>query len=176
MLAIEAVHARIDDSFVLYVPDLSLMVAGDISYKDMHQWLAESPTEDTRNSSIAAHETIAVLKPAIVLSSHKQRGVVDDVHDVFATIAPFAGLARSKRGRSMNKSCTRGRANATLVAFILHSLDCLRVELLEQETRYSIAIMIMERSDVLRFGQSIRNPNYFAGWGPADHQQRRLHV
>lgn len=107
VLAIGAGHARIDDSIGLYVPDSSLMVAGDISYKDMHQWLAESPTENTRNSSIAALETIAVLKPATVLSSHKQRGVVDDVHNVIATIAPFAGLARSKRGRSMQKSCTR---------------------------------------------------------------------
>lgn len=38
------------------------------------------------------------------------------------------------------------------------------MELLEQDTCYSIAVMMKERSDVLRSGQSIRNPSYFAGW------------
>ena len=107
MLALEAGHTRIDDSTVLYVPDLSLVVAGDVSYNDMHQWLAESPTEETRNSWIAALERIAVLKPATVISSHKRLGVVDGVNNVLPTIASFARLARSKRGRRMQKSCVR---------------------------------------------------------------------
>ena len=87
MLAIEAGHSDCDDSTFLYVPDLSLVVAGDICYNDMHQWLAESPTEEARSSWIAALERITSLKPAIVIAGHKRPGAVDGINNVYATIA-----------------------------------------------------------------------------------------
>ena len=86
IVAVEAGHSDSDDSSFLYVPGLSLVVAGDVSYNDMHQWLAESPTQESRDSWIAALEKIAALKPATVIAGHKRPGAVDGINNVYATI------------------------------------------------------------------------------------------
>ena len=96
LLAIETGHCDTDDSSFLYVPDLSLVVAGDVCYNDMHQWLAESPTEESRNSWIAALESIASLKPATVIAGHKRPGAVDGINNVFATIAYIRAFGEIK--------------------------------------------------------------------------------
>ena len=101
MVAVEAGHGYTDDSTFLYVPDLSLVVAGDICYNDMHQWLAESPTEELRNSWIAALEKIAALKPATVVAGHKRPGAVDGINNVYATIAYIRAFGEIK-GKSKN--------------------------------------------------------------------------
>ncbi len=87
MLVVEARDCDTDDSIFLYVPDLSLVVAGDVCYNGMHQWLAESPTEESRNSWIAALEKIAALKPATIIAGHKKPGAVDGINNVYATMA-----------------------------------------------------------------------------------------
>ena len=96
ILAVEAGHSDADDSSFLYVPDLSLVVAGDICYNDMHQWLRDSPTEESRNSWIAALEKIAALKPATVIASHKRPGAVDGINNVYATIAYIRAFGEIK--------------------------------------------------------------------------------
>ena len=96
ILAVEGGHGDTDDSSFLYVPDLSLVVAGDICYNDVHQWLGESPTEDSRNSWIAALEMIASLKPATVIAGHKRPGAVDGINNVFATIAYIRAFGEIK--------------------------------------------------------------------------------
>ena len=96
MLAIEAGHSDADDSSFLYVPDLSLVVAGDICYNDMHQWLRDSPTEELRNAWIAALEKIASLKPATVIASHKRPGAVDGINNVYATMAYIRAFGEIK--------------------------------------------------------------------------------
>ena len=101
ILAVEAGHSDADDSSFLYVPDLSLVVAGDICYNDMHQWLRHSPTEELRNSWIAALEKIAALKPATVIASHKRPGAVDGVNNVYATMAYIRAFGEIK-GKSKN--------------------------------------------------------------------------
>lgn len=107
MLAIEAGHCDTDDSTFLYVPDLSLVVAGDVCYNDMHQWLAESPTEESRNAWIAALEKIATLKPATVIAGHKRPGAVDGINNVYATIAYIRAFgeikAKSKNAEELYK-------------------------------------------------------------------------
>ena len=96
MLAIEAGHSDADDSSFLYVPDLSLVVAGDICYNDMHQWLRDSPTEGLRESWIAALEKIASLKPATVIAGHKRPGAVDGINNVYATIVYIRAFGEIK--------------------------------------------------------------------------------
>ena len=101
ILAVEAGHSDADDSSFLYVPDLSLVVAGDICYNDMHQWLRDSPTEELRNSWIAALEKIAALKPATVIAGHKRPGAVDGINNVYATMAYIRAFGEIK-ARSKN--------------------------------------------------------------------------
>ena len=101
ILAVEAGHSDADDSSFLYVPDLSLVVAGDICYNDMHQWLRHSPTEELRDSWIAALEKIAALKPATVVAGHKRPGAVDGINNVYATMAYIRAFGEIK-ARSKN--------------------------------------------------------------------------
>ena len=48
MVAIEAAHALIDDSTVLYVPDLSIVVVEDVSRSDIHLASIEPGGENAR--------------------------------------------------------------------------------------------------------------------------------
>ena len=96
MLVVEAGHCDSDDSSFLYVPDLSLVVAGDVCYNDMHQWLAESPTQESRDSWIAGLEKIASLKPGTVIASHKRPGAVDGINNVYATITYIRAFGEIK--------------------------------------------------------------------------------
>src|SRR6202000_3050704 len=45
IIAVNVGHTDTDDTTVLHVPDLGLVVAGDAVYNDVHQYLAESDTQ-----------------------------------------------------------------------------------------------------------------------------------
>jgi glyoxylase-like metal-dependent hydrolase (beta-lactamase superfamily II) len=64
-------------STVLWVPDLRLVVAGDVAYNDTHQYMAETTT-DSRQQWIAAVESLKQLDPAIVIAGHKNPDRPDD--------------------------------------------------------------------------------------------------
>ena len=94
MHVIEAGHSDTENTSFLHVPDLNLVVAGDICYNDVHQWLVEATTEEKRNVWIAALEKIAALKPGMVIASHKRLGAVDEISNVRAMMAT-CGLSGS---------------------------------------------------------------------------------
>ncbi len=83
---VEAGHSDTDHSTFVHIPDLSMVVAGDICYNELHQWLVESTDEASRNAWIAALEKIAALKPSTVIASHKRPGAVDGINNVYSTI------------------------------------------------------------------------------------------
>ena len=83
---VEAGHSDTDDSTFVHIPDLDMVVAGDICYNELHQWLVESTDEASRNAWIAALQKIAALKPATVIASHKRPGAVDGINNVYSTI------------------------------------------------------------------------------------------
>jgi glyoxylase-like metal-dependent hydrolase (beta-lactamase superfamily II) len=64
-------------STALWVPDLRLVVAGDVAYNDTHQAMAETTT-DSRQQWIAAVESLKQLDPAIVIAGHKNPDRPDD--------------------------------------------------------------------------------------------------
>jgi glyoxylase-like metal-dependent hydrolase (beta-lactamase superfamily II) len=70
--AVEVGHSDTHDSTVLFVPDLKLVVAGDVVYGDVHQMLAEANTHALRMEWVRAIETIMALKPTpeIVVPGH----------------------------------------------------------------------------------------------------------
>lgn len=84
--AIEVGHADTYDSTVLHVPDLELVVCGDVVYGDVHQFLVEANTKAKREEWIRAVERVKELNPKVVVPGHKREGAVDGVWCLDATI------------------------------------------------------------------------------------------
>jgi glyoxylase-like metal-dependent hydrolase (beta-lactamase superfamily II) len=65
------------DTTSLWVPDLRLIVAGDVAYNDTHQYMAEA-TSETREHWAQAAEQLAALRPTAVIAGHKKPDAADD--------------------------------------------------------------------------------------------------
>lgn len=74
------------DSTFVWVPELRLVVAGDIVYNDVHCFLGEAVTREKQESWVQALREIAALEPKVVVARHKREGVVDAAENVGATI------------------------------------------------------------------------------------------
>jgi glyoxylase-like metal-dependent hydrolase (beta-lactamase superfamily II) len=82
-----AVHAGTTDTSnttFLHVPSISLVIAGDVVYNDVHVHLSES-THATRREWIAALDRIESLRPRAVIAGHKRLGAEDDPRNVGET-------------------------------------------------------------------------------------------
>jgi glyoxylase-like metal-dependent hydrolase (beta-lactamase superfamily II) len=67
---VEAGHTDTQGTTSLWVPDIRLVVGGDVVYNNTHMYLAET-TRETRSEWIAALRTLAALEPAHVVAGHK---------------------------------------------------------------------------------------------------------
>ncbi|KAE8134751.1 beta-lactamase-like protein [Aspergillus pseudotamarii] len=79
---IEVGHTDTHDTTALYVPDIHLVVAGDIVYGDVHQFFGEANTTSKRREWLRALDTIESLKPHTVVAGHKRAGTVDGVFNI----------------------------------------------------------------------------------------------
>lgn len=98
--AIEVGHTDTYDSTVLNVPDLNLVVAGDVVYGDVHQYLVEANTAEKRAEWIKAIEKVEALKPETVIAGHKRVGAVDGFYNLTATkkyLMDFGEVLRRSR-------------------------------------------------------------------------------
>jgi glyoxylase-like metal-dependent hydrolase (beta-lactamase superfamily II) len=75
--AVETGHTDTDDTTVLHIPSLGLVVAGDVAYNGVHQYLLESRNGGLE-SWLAAIETVEGLHPNAVVAGHKNRALPDD--------------------------------------------------------------------------------------------------
>jgi glyoxylase-like metal-dependent hydrolase (beta-lactamase superfamily II) len=64
-------------STIVHVPSLDAVIAGDVAYNGIHQWLAQTDHEK-RMQWIASVEKIEALEPGIVVASHKRPDARDD--------------------------------------------------------------------------------------------------
>jgi glyoxylase-like metal-dependent hydrolase (beta-lactamase superfamily II) len=64
-------------STALWVSDLGLVVAGDVAYNGIHQYMAETTTE-SREEWMRATDKLAALDPRYVIAGHKQPDNPDD--------------------------------------------------------------------------------------------------
>jgi glyoxylase-like metal-dependent hydrolase (beta-lactamase superfamily II) len=71
LVVVEVGHTDTDHTTCLHVPSVSLVVAGDAAYNDVHLYLAESNAQ-TRREWISALDTIEALKPHAVIAGHKK--------------------------------------------------------------------------------------------------------
>ncbi len=80
-------------STIVHVPSLDAVIAGDVAYNGIHQWLAQTDHEK-RMQWIASVEKIEALEPKIVVASHKRPDARDDdpaaiLHNTRAYIRDF---------------------------------------------------------------------------------------
>ena len=74
---VEVGHTDTDNTTVLHVPSISLVVAGDAVYNGCHQYLAESANGGLQRW-MRALEKVAALQPHRVVASHKNKALDDD--------------------------------------------------------------------------------------------------
>ena len=77
LLAIEVGHTDTDDTTVLQVPSIGLVVAGDVAYNGVHQYLLESAHGGIK-SWLQALNTVAALQPSAVVAGHKNKDLGDE--------------------------------------------------------------------------------------------------
>src|SRR6202007_2337601 len=77
LVAVEVGHSDTDDTTVLHVPSIGLVVAGDVAYNGVHQYLLESSYGGVE-AWLAALDKVAALKPTAVVAGHKNKDLPDD--------------------------------------------------------------------------------------------------
>ncbi|PTS91686.1 MBL fold metallo-hydrolase [Pedobacter sp. HMWF019] len=90
---IDTGHTDTAHSTSLWVPDLRLVVAGDVVYNHTHPFTAETNTESREHWAQAA-EKLAALNPDAVISGHKQPELSD---------APETALLTAQYLRNFNR-------------------------------------------------------------------------
>ncbi len=60
-----------DPSTIVHVPELSLVVAGDVTFQGVHAWLAEAPGQDQRDAWLRGLSEVAALAPEHVIAGHR---------------------------------------------------------------------------------------------------------
>jgi hypothetical protein len=74
---IEVGHTDTDDTTVLHVPSIGLVVAGDVAYNGVHQYLLETEHGGIKEW-LAALNTVTALQPRAVVAGHKNKDLPDD--------------------------------------------------------------------------------------------------
>ena len=72
------------DSTSLYVPDLDLVVAGDVVYTECHMFLGAT-TPESRQNWLVALDRLAALNPRHVVAGHKKPGSPDPASSITAS-------------------------------------------------------------------------------------------
>lgn len=77
ILAVDVGHTDTDDTTVLYVPAIGLVVAGDAVYNGVHALLLESGNGGL-DAWLRGLDKIEALRPQFVVAGHKNRALADD--------------------------------------------------------------------------------------------------
>jgi glyoxylase-like metal-dependent hydrolase (beta-lactamase superfamily II) len=77
LVAVETGHTDTDNTTVLHVPSIGLVVAGDVAYNGVHQYLLESAGGGIE-AWLKAIDTVAALSPRAVVAGHKNKDLPDD--------------------------------------------------------------------------------------------------
>jgi glyoxylase-like metal-dependent hydrolase (beta-lactamase superfamily II) len=78
LVIVEVGHTDSDDTTVLHVPDLDLVVAGDVIYNGVHMYLGQSVTVGGFGTWRAAIDTVESLKPRHIVAGHQNKTLDDD--------------------------------------------------------------------------------------------------
>jgi len=85
LVPVEVGHTDTDDTTMLHVPEMGLLVAGDVVYNGVHQYLTESGGAEGIEHWLAALDIAEALSPATVIAGHKDPGAFDNPSQIQAT-------------------------------------------------------------------------------------------
>jgi glyoxylase-like metal-dependent hydrolase (beta-lactamase superfamily II) len=85
LVPVEVGHTDTDATTMLHVPDIGLLVAGDVVYNGVHLYLTESGGVAGVDEWLAALDTAETLNPATVIAGHKTPGAYDNPLQIEAT-------------------------------------------------------------------------------------------
>jgi glyoxylase-like metal-dependent hydrolase (beta-lactamase superfamily II) len=77
VVAIETGHTDTEATSILYVPAIGLVVAGDVVYNGVHQYISEGG-DGGLHQWLQALDQVAELHPRAVVAGHKKRELPDD--------------------------------------------------------------------------------------------------
>jgi glyoxylase-like metal-dependent hydrolase (beta-lactamase superfamily II) len=78
LVIVEVGHTDTDGTSVLHVPDLELVVAGDVIYNGVHMWLGESVVVGGFGPWRAAIDKVEALAPRHIVAGHQNARLDDD--------------------------------------------------------------------------------------------------
>ncbi len=109
LFAHEVGHSDTDDTSILHVPSLDLMVAGDVIYNNVHQYVAEA-RDGGLEAWHRAIDQVDALHPTAVIAGHKDatrpdaasdidktRGYLDKAAEIIARSSDRAGFYAAVR-------------------------------------------------------------------------------
>jgi glyoxylase-like metal-dependent hydrolase (beta-lactamase superfamily II) len=85
LLPVEVGHTDTDATTVLHVPEIGLVVAGDVVYNGVHLYLAESGGIAGIDDWLTALDVAQALRPAAVVAGHKHPRAFDNPSQIQAT-------------------------------------------------------------------------------------------
>jgi hypothetical protein len=77
VVAVETGHTDTDKTSVLHVPSIGLVVAGDVAYNGVHQYILEGGRGGLQEW-LRALDRVADLHPRAVVAGHKNKTRPDD--------------------------------------------------------------------------------------------------
>jgi glyoxylase-like metal-dependent hydrolase (beta-lactamase superfamily II) len=77
LIMVDVGHSDTDDTSVLHVPDLDMVVAGDVIYNGVHQYLVES-ANGGRGAWRHAIDIVEALHPRWIIAGHKNKDLDDN--------------------------------------------------------------------------------------------------
>ena len=83
LVMVDVGHGDADDNSVLHVPDLGLVVAGDVIYNGVHMYLGQSATAGF-GPWRAAIDTVEALRPGTSCAATRTAGLDDDAKRTIA--------------------------------------------------------------------------------------------
>ncbi|PYI18142.1 Metallo-hydrolase/oxidoreductase [Aspergillus violaceofuscus CBS 115571] len=92
--AVDVGHSDTDETTFLHIPDLNMVVAGDIVYNDVHMWMTESPEQRQRDAWLHSLRVLERFDPAVVVASHHRPGGVDGAWNVRASVEYIQTFSR----------------------------------------------------------------------------------
>jgi glyoxylase-like metal-dependent hydrolase (beta-lactamase superfamily II) len=84
LVIVEVGHSDTDDTTVLHVPDLGLVVAGDVIYNGAHLYIGESVLVDGLQPWRDAIDKVEALRPLEIVAGHQNKELDDDAERTIA--------------------------------------------------------------------------------------------
>ena len=84
LVIVEVGHTDSDDTSVLHVPDLELVVAGDVIYNGVHMYLGQSVVVGGFDPWREAIDKVEALKPRHIVAGHQNHQLDDDAERTIA--------------------------------------------------------------------------------------------